>query len=93
MTGIGSDANRTSVKMLIAVPSQSGGKHTSLGEPTSVEESNGSVNTSGIASCISHWRLEFEFPYRSDRETLEYQRAEACDSEDEQEHYNIDKLV
>jgi hypothetical protein len=91
ITGIGSDANRTSVKMLIAIPCQSGTKRTGLREPTSVEQSNGSVDIDRIASCSSHRRLELDFPYCSDRQTLEYQRAETCDSEDQQEHYCIDK--
>ncbi len=53
ITGIGSDANSTPVKMLIATKHQPEKYLIQIGEGTSIEETNGSENLVGVAFCIS----------------------------------------
>lgn len=86
ITGIGSEANRTSVKMLIAARSQYLSWKFDTRERTSVEKTNWSIYIIWVAPCISHRRPQSEVPYCLDRQTLKYECAEASYCENKQEH-------
>jgi hypothetical protein len=87
ITGIGSDANSTSVKMLTAARCQYLSREPDTRERTPVGKTNQSVQSGCVASCIFQWWLEFNFPNRSQRQTMKYKRAQTRQSEHEQEHY------